>query len=308
MRPLAAVAMIVCAALALGACASRTRRPAAARPAPAAATIDAGGIPVPYACGGRQPALMPGGLAAAMIGVARGEWQKWGSRTIDIRPDATVLTLPGRIPAVWEQERDGFPMLAEYWCAVPPYRNYWEQAAKSAGFSDVVADDGGIDDDAFKRQSVGGSPFGEPWSAAFTSWVIHMAGLPESRFRYSDTHWDYVSDALMAAPGTRAFRATGIALAPAAPGDLVCATRSGTPPANWQDLASQGTRPMHCDIVVGYTACGFSPSGRCIEGIGGNVLQAVSLSRIPVDGGGRLVPGLPGQGRDWVVVLKNLGG
>lgn len=310
MRPFAVVAAILCAALIVGACAPRTRgrTPAASPGASTTASVDAGGIPVPYACSGRQPALAPGGLANAMVGIARGEWQKWGARTIDIRPDATVLTLPGRIPAVWEQEREGFPMLAEYWCAVPPYRNYWEQAAKSAGFSYVVADDGGIDDDAFKRQSVGGSPFGEPWSAAFTSWVIHRAGLPESRFRYSDTHWDYVSDAMTAAPGTRAFRALGIALAPPAPGDLVCATRSGTPPATWQDLALQGTRPMHCDIVVGYTACTFSPSGRCIEAIGGNVLQAVSLSRIPLDSAGRVVPGLPGTGRDWVVVLKNLGG
>lgn len=306
MRLWRTVTVFLVAGLVLGACAPRHRARPGTVPAPAQ-TTDSQGVPVPYACSGAQPPLAPGGLAAAMIRIARGEWAKWGSRTIDLRPDATILTLPGGIPAVWEQERDGFPMLAEYWCAVPPYRNYWEQAATSAGFTSIVADDGNIDDTAFKRQAVGTSPFGEPWSAAFTSWVIHMAGVPDARFRYSDTHWDYVADAMTAAPGTRAFRAAGIRLEAAQPGDLVCATRSGTPPAAWQDLAYQGTRPMHCDIVVGFTACGFSTSGRCLEAIGGNVLQAVSLSRIPLDATGRVVPGMPGQGRDWLVLLKNQG-
>lgn len=261
-------------------------------------------VPEPAACAGTQPAPATDGTAAAMIRIARAEWTKWGERVVELQPGRSVVILPNDHPAMWEQERDAFPYLANYWCATPPHRNHWALTAQAAGYGNVQAPDGSVDKTAFRRTPIGSSPFDEPWSAAFTSWVIWMAGVPEGRFLYSDTHWDYINDTMTAAPGTRAFRARPIVSGAPAPGDLVCATRSGVPLADWREL-TLGTRPMHCDIVVGFSACAFSPSGRCVESIGGNVLQSVSLTRAPVDEAGRLVLN-DATGRDWIVILENL--
>jgi hypothetical protein len=260
-------------------------------------------VPEPAACAGTQPAAPPDGTAAAMVRIARGEWRKWGERVVELQPGRAVVILPNSHPAMWEEERDAFPSLADYWCATPPHRNHWELTAQAAGYSNVQNPDGSVEKTAFRRTPIGMSPFDEPWSAAFTSWVIWMAGVPDGRFLYSDTHWDYINDIMTAPPGARAFRARPIAAGPPLAGDLVCATRSGAPPADWREL-TLGTRPMHCDIVVGFGACDFSPSGRCIEAIGGNVMQSVSLTRAPVDAAGNLVAG-GATGRDWIVVLEN---
>lgn len=256
------------------------------------------GVPVPPACAGAQPPLAadPG---AAMVGLARAAWRAWGERVVELRPGAAVLTLPDGVAQPWEQERPAFARLADYWCAVPPHTNYWARAARAAGFAAVQRPDGSIDGTAFNRLAIGDSPFSIPWSAAFTSWLVWSAGIPAEHFRFSDTHWDYVADAMTAPAGSRAFVARPATTAVPRPGDLVCATRARPPPADWQRLLD-GTRPMHCDLVVGQGPCAFAASGRCLDVIGGNVLQAVSLTRAALDTGGRLVPG---QGRDWLVVL-----
>lgn len=259
-----------------------------------------GGMPVPPACAGRQPpaAADP---AAAMVALARAEWRAWGERVIELRPGAQVLTLPDDRPQPWEQERPAFARLAAYWCATPPYTNYWALAARAAGFATVQGADGGIDGTAFNRLAIGNSPFNAPWSAAFTSWLVWGAGVPAARFRFSDTHWDYIADIMTAPPGSRAFAAHAAAAYAPRPGDLVCATRAGPPLGDWRRLL-EGTRPMHCDLVVGTRACA---AGRCLEAIGGNVLQAVSLTLAPVDAAGRLSPT---GARNWIVVLEALAG
>lgn len=288
MARIATLLMILC--LGLAACAQRL---------PAGLS----GVPEPAACAGTQPTRPADGTAAAMIRTARAEWTKWGERVVELQPGRSVVILPNHLSAMWEQERDAFPNLANYWCSTPPHRNHWELTASAAGFDNVRQPDGSVNKDAFRRTPIGSSPFDEPWSAAFTSWVIWMAGVPDGRFLYSDTHWDYINDAITAAPGSRAFRARPIESGAPAPGDLICATRSGAPLADWRDL-TLGTRPMHCDIVVGFSQCDFSASGRCVDAIGGNVMQSVSMTRAPVDLTGRLIPG-SAVGRDWIVILEN---
>ncbi|PWR23399.1 DUF2272 domain-containing protein [Zavarzinia compransoris] len=301
MKIAASLACLAIALVMLGSCANRPGgRPGAALPA-----RPVGDIPVPFACGDRAPAPARDGLAAAMVRIAAAEWTRWGRREVEIQPGRSLLLLPSTAATVWEHEREAFPMLAEYWCATPPHRNYWEIAAISAGFAEVRAADGAIEQEALDRLPVGRSPFAEPWSAAFVSWVVYGAGVPESRFRYSDTHWDYVADSANAG---RAFRIAGIDEAAPRAGDLVCATRSAPPARHWRQLVAEGSRPMHCDIVVGRAGCSFSPSGQCIEAIGGNVLQGVTLSRIAVDARGRVMPGGWAPGRDWIAVLVNQGG
>lgn len=294
----------------LGSCAKRpgsagTSRSAVAAAAGAAAPRPVRSFPVPLACSDRRPSPAAEGLAGAVVRAATAEWRKWGERVVELQPGRSVLMLSGSLPTVWEQEPDAFPMLANYWCAAPPYRNFWETAARHAGFDQVRAPNGAIDRYALENLPVGSAPFADPWSAAFVSYVVFLGGVPDQRFRYSDTHWDYVADAITAAPGTRAFSAAGVRDTAARPGDLLCATRSGTPPYDWRALPAGGSRPMHCDIVVGAAPCAFSPSRRCVEAIGGNVLQGVTLSRIPTDALGHVLPG--GEGRDWIVILRNMG-
>ena len=308
MKPVAVTVVVLALLLAVGSCATRqrTRVPAQGGSPTAEAPIrPAYNVPVPLACSDRRPPPAAEGLAGAMVRVAAAEWRKWGERVVEIQPGRAVMELPDAMPTVWEQEADAFPMLADYWCATPPFRNYWEVAARHAGTGAIRRPDGSIDRYVLEQMPVGDTPFAAAWSAAFVSYVVFMGGVPDSRFRYSDTHWDYVADTITAPAGSRAFRAAGINEVPPRPGDLVCATRSGGPPADWHRLPAEGTRPMHCDIVVGPASCGYSASGRCIEAIGGNVLQGVTLSRIPVDTLGRVIPG--GEERAWVVVLQNMG-
>ena len=89
------------------------------------------------------------------------------------------------------------------------------------------------------------------------------------------------------------------------PGDIVCATRN---PRGSADLGSVPERGTHCDLVVGR-------DGTTLEVIGGDVRNAVSKSRLPLDGQGRLqgrhAPGLvpdPGESavrwiRPWAKAL-----
>ncbi|MFA5121551.1 DUF2272 domain-containing protein [Zavarzinia sp.] len=269
------------------------------------ALVPQGGIgdtPVPDECREVPPAPAADGRAAAMVRIARAEWHAWGDRVAELQPGRQVLILPDGKATGWEEERPAFAALARYWCVTPPRRNHWALAAQAAGFPNVETAAGTIDKTAFERTPIGLSPFNEPWSAAFVSWVVWQAGVAEDRFRYSDTHWDYVADAITAAPGSRSFTARGIADTVPRPGDLACATRSGQPPADWHDLATEGSRPMHCDIVVGTAPCAFAASGRCVEAIGGNVLQGVTLTRAPLDAAGHLLTG-PEVSRDWIVIL-----
>ena len=71
------------------------------------------------------------------------------------------------------------------------------------------------------------------------------------------------------------------------------------PLTDWRQRAADAGRfrPMHCDIVVD-TGPGV------VEAIGGNVRDAVTLTRFPADAAGYLLPRPPGVGLGWFVVFE----
>lgn len=139
----------------------------------------------------------------------------------------------------------------------------------------------------------------EPWSAAFMSWVMQAAGVPESQFPPAPAHWIYLSALIDQAPYPgRWFVPRRVADYSPNPGDLICASRSGSRPVMVAGYATadgvNGTK-AHCDLVV-------AKDGKTLEVIGGNVRNSVSKSTLELDGQGRLqsVPRRP-----WFLVLQN---
>ena len=119
------------------------------------------------------------------------------------------------------------------------------------------------------------------WSAAFTSYVMRMAGAG-SRSPYSETHSDYINAArrhgLGIEPSTALTAERMEAYAPQR-GDLICYWR-GRQPVTYDDLPT-GRFPGHCDFVVA-----IKPAE--LEVIGGNVENAVAMKPIPATADGHL--------------------
>jgi hypothetical protein len=131
----------------------------------------------------------------------------------------------------------------------------------------------------------GGSAVGwvEPWSAAFISWVMCEAGLgDEAQFRRSVAHRVYIDQAIAARDGEApdaAYAAYDAGEQPIAPGDLICRSRGAT---HYRDLADRrreldGPGATHCDVVVK-----IEERASRVFVIGGNVLQSVSLTILPL--------------------------
>jgi len=129
----------------------------------------------------------------------------------------------------------------------------------------------------------------QPWSAAFISWLAKNAGLMPEDFPPTVLHWDYIAR-FRGAPDSARFAAHDPRAYAPKVGDLVCFSRSNAVTG----FAELRRGPYHCDLVV-------SVEPGEIEVIGGNVGDAVSLTRCEVDEGGLL------KLRDdqpWVVVIE----
>lgn len=139
----------------------------------------------------------------------------------------------------------------------------------------------------------------QPWSAAFTSWVMHHAGVPAHQFKPSSSHWTYMTEAIKSAsrPG-RYFVPRRLQDYSPEPGDLICAYRGPSRVV----MVDGYVRPSsligiksHCDLVT-------AKQGRTLEVIGGNVRNSVSKVRLELDRRGRLQP-MPR--RPWFLILQN---
>jgi hypothetical protein len=207
-----------------------------------------------------------------MLRLAMAEWEDWG------RQDSAAT------PRGQETDAANFPRVLAYWRAVP-------DGAGPIARNRALYRRG---DPALWREPA--------WSAAFISFVMRGAGVDGREFPSSAAHAFYL-DALIA--DARRFPATAPfvphAVADRAPrvGDLVCADRSAAPLATWQDRAAERGRfrPMHCDIVV------RAAPGQ-VDAVGGNVRDAVTLSRFATDTAGRLLPRPPGE-PTWFAVFEN---
>jgi hypothetical protein len=139
------------------------------------------------------------------------------------------------------------------------------------------------------------------WSAAFIDYVMRMAGAG-ARFPYSPNHAHYINAARRHGLGREPDVAV-TAEPPAAytpqPGDLVCLWRHSTQ-IRFEDLPTASFFPSHCDIVVA-----IRPGQ--LDAIGGNVDNAVAMTRIPTTGDGRLARPdgrVVDPDRHWFVVLR----
>ncbi len=206
----------------------------------------------------QRPPVDPALVRGNILRLAAAEWNAFGGQTIYHDGGRERIDPVG----VWEDERRGSPRIAGYWRA-------------------VAEDWTGYDCD-------------KPWSAAFISWIMREAGVPDAEFSPSGLHADYLRAIRRRQdePGAR-FALRDVASYVPKPGDLICATRAGASLAAF-DAIPDGT-PMHCDLVT-------AVSGTRLESIGGNVRNSVSMTLRRVDGLGRLDRA---HDRPWVLVVEN---
>ena len=229
------------------------------------------------------PLSYPPSVRDRILRIAEAEWVEWGGM-------ATGPGLP-RLSQGAEGRVEAFPRVLAYWQAVPDAEATAAIARNRARWSAQLAG------------QPGRGVWSEPaWSAAFISYVMRMAGVDEREFHASAAHAFYL-DAILRDAGEFPAEAPFIPHNPASyspvPGDLICADRSSRPLTSWRDrLPEAGEfRPMHCDIVLQVV------DGRA-EAIGGNVADAVTLTRYETNLNGRL---LPRPAREAVIfaVLEN---
>ncbi|MBW8303339.1 MAG: DUF2272 domain-containing protein, partial [Brevundimonas sp.] len=226
-----------------------------------------------------------------IVDIAVQEWAVFGYQTIDARPVETrrlpdgvvgdAANPPRSTPrnarhllrlGTWESDRDADATIAGYWTATPDgpgllarQNRQWRRG-----------DDGPVD-------------WVQPWSAAFVSWVMCEAGLGDpDQFRRDISHRVYIDQAIRARDGAApdaAYVAYDAGEQPIEPGDLLCNSRGGV---DYRGLADRrpdmgAYAPAHCDIVVRVDA-------DRINVIGGNVVQGVSLTLLPLTSEGSAHP------------------
>ena len=145
---------------------------------------------------------------------------------------------------------------------------------------------------AVGRAHLDGYDCNQSWSAAFLGWVMQTAGVPPDQFLPAPAHaatLARITDA--AGEPDRYWIPRLVSDYSPRSGDIICATR--TPHGG--SASSVPERGTHCDLVVGR-------DGATLEAIGGDVRNAVSKSRLPLDGEGRLRPVVR---RYWFLILEN---
>lgn len=234
-------------------------------------------------------------LRQRLVDVVAQEWARFGFPVIDNRaqslrtivrprrgaiiPDAmNPVAVGGTKQALrlgyMEDDAPVRPAIAGYWTAVPGQTALGVQSRlnsvhRSAGWS--VA-----------------------WSAAFVSYLVCAAGIEDmAAFERSDSHFTYVDQAIRNATDQNPiglYRARDVASGLPKVGDLLCADRAANNEPSYPNLAARaaqiGTRRyMHCDLVVT-----VNPGGGYIGVIGGNVVQAVSMTLVGIKPATRNAP------------------
>ncbi len=220
-------------------------------------------------------------VRAELMAVADRELDAFGGRrgrqTVFWRADGSVAVDP--VGQLTEDDRRVYQRLTLYWASVG-----------EGGFSSYADCAAG-----WTRPEPKKCAWHLPWSAAFISYLMAQAGVPESEFVPDASHVNYlqgiVERSLAGNPGY--FVARDVAAYAPRRGDLVCATRGVDVAPDWRLLLGQ-KYPMHCDLVTGNF-------GDRIEAIGGNVFNAVSKSVIAAANGLLARE----SGRNWIVVVEN---
>ena len=219
------------------------------------------------------------------VAITLREWRLFGSPVDDDPPDSRppprAQDKPERQPGLWER-------VGEYW---------WgglDAGAREASWTGKH--------DEFGQEFAATSDSSYPWSAAFISYVMRIAGAG-SRFPYSAAHATYINAAWGVAHGRDSSWVVSAERADAYPpqaGDMICHGRSTGKRTRYDDLPT--SFPGHCQIVV-QVAPGM------LGTIGGNVDDSVTMIHVPTTADGLVAyPG--GQTVDtrypWFVVLRVL--
>lgn len=238
----------------------------------------------------REPPLpYPPGVRERIVRIALAEWEEWGS----------VVAEPGaaRPEGGAESSLAAFPRVLAYWRAAPDEGG--AVARNRARYAALLG--------AGPGTARPGAVWSEPaWSAAFVSWVMRSAGVDGREFPGSAAHAFYLDGLLADArdfPDAAPFVPHGWGGRAPGPGDLVCADRSRAPLADLRERRAEAGRfrPMHCDVVV-------RAAPGAVEAVGGNVADAVTLTRYAADPEtGRLLPRPPGEPVGVGVVENRLG-
>jgi hypothetical protein len=204
----------------------------------------------------------------AAVAIAVREWRTFGERYDDRRECASSARAaktddtPERQDGLWQR-------VGEYrWLGLPPGHPHraWTGKHDARGVEYPPDQDGTY-----------------AWSAAFVSYVMRMAGAGD-RFVYDDVHATYINQAARAALGREPIRAA-VAMRPERyvpeVGDLICAGRGEAAHLRFDDLPAPPF-PSHCGLVIAREA-------GALDVIGGNVADAVTMTRIPTTANGLLV-------------------
>ena len=257
---------------------------------PAGSTAQTGSAPqIPSAGFGQVPPFARLGYGpftrADAIAIALREWRLWGSPVDDDPPGTRPPpgdNKPERYPGLWQR-------VGEYW---------WE--GEDAG--SVTAYWTGKHD-ANGRVFTAREDSHFPWSAAFISYIMRIAGAGE-RFPYAAAHAEYINAAkAQADAGGGPLIVTAERPDRYAPqaGDIICLGRGGSRALSYDQLPT-GSFPGHCDMVVG-------AGGGQLSVIGGNVDDSVTEKHIPTTPDGMLMDAsgnIVDTRYPWFVVLRVL--
>ncbi|MGZ8217570.1 DUF2272 domain-containing protein [Methylomagnum sp.] len=211
------------------------------------------------------PSLSP--LKQTILSLAQREWDYFGRQTVFLDGEAESIPHVG----MWEDDAEDYVVRVNW---------YWR---------------------AVNKPRFTGNDCQQPWSAAFVSWIMREAGIPDYQFPPSDSHWGYLTRLMTAADSDpdAVFQPRAISEYQPRPGDLICATRgnSDAPPLPGQSLrlVLLEHKKLHCDIVV-------EREGDTLASIGGNVRNSVSKTILKLDKDGFVQPT---RHRPWFMVLEN---
>jgi hypothetical protein len=186
--------------------------------------------------------------------------------------------------------------IGAYWAAVP------------GAYTDVISRQNQL-----WSASGGRAGWAEYWSAAFISYVMCKAGLTNAQFVRAESHREYIQAAIRARQTSDKkylYHAYDLSELLPSPGDIICAAREESANAinSIADFNASSHGAYHCDIVVGYdTDITKKPPG-FVYAIGGNVLNAVTMTETPVGSGMRLKPLKAPHARNWFAILRYVGG
>lgn len=212
-------------------------------------------------------------FAEDVVTIANHEWDFFGrdqgsaSHKVDGSPKETVGNFAQRV--------------GDYWLSIDSadYKKLVKEHAKTLGKLD-------------------GTITELPWSAAFISYCMQMAGAG-SQFPYSAGHATWIIKAIAnRTVGNEKAALVGYRVNehPLLPGDLVGAPRGDDADVTYDQAVGKGWFSSHTDLIVE-----VDKASRKAFAIGGNVGQSVSRTTLRIDSEGRLTD----TSRPWIVHIRN---